>query len=173
MSELTLKAIEQLLDTKLDEKLDAKLEPITTNVRLIKTGLATLATSDELKPISTRLKTIEEILDKHTTAHNIWQTGVSPLFAAAVIQSILAAAEPLVHDPTRQLGLFLRVTQWSRPYHYRYANNPRGPLYFPSAFTMAASSSSADSGNSAKSGCSCSAPRPENKPTMTLNAASL
>ena len=48
MSELTLKAIEQLLDKKLDQKLDAKLKPIQS-------AMAKLATSEELRATERRV----------------------------------------------------------------------------------------------------------------------
>lgn len=67
MSEITLKAIEQLLDKKLDDKFDEKLKPIKDDISGIRTGLALLATSEELATVSTRLSTIGEILNQHTT----------------------------------------------------------------------------------------------------------
>jgi predicted nucleic acid-binding Zn-ribbon protein len=68
MSELTLKAIEQLLDTKLDEKL-----------KPLKTGMANLATSEELQSTNTRLTTIEGTLNNHTTALANLATDVNKL----------------------------------------------------------------------------------------------
>ena len=53
MSELTLKAVEQLLD--------AKLQPI-------KTGMAHLATSEELAEIKTDLAGMKTTLASHTTS---------------------------------------------------------------------------------------------------------
>lgn len=70
MSELTLKAIEQLLDKKLDENLKpirADISGLKTDVSGIRTGMALLATSEELGAVSTRLTTIEGILNQHTT----------------------------------------------------------------------------------------------------------
>ena len=67
MSEITLRAIEQLLDKTLDDKFDEKLKPIRTDISGIRTGLALLATSEELSNVSTRLTTIEGILNQHTT----------------------------------------------------------------------------------------------------------
>jgi ABC-type transporter Mla subunit MlaD len=61
MSELTLSAMEQLLDTKLDEKLDDKLQPV-------KDVIATLATSEELAGVTARLTAIEQTLTQHTSA---------------------------------------------------------------------------------------------------------
>jgi hypothetical protein len=53
MSELTLKAIEQLLIKEL---------------KPIKSGMAALATSEELGSVNTRLGTVETILNQHTVA---------------------------------------------------------------------------------------------------------
>ena len=56
MSELTLRSIEQLLDTRLD----LKLEPI-------KAGMAKLATRDELAVVSAKLDEVKATVDNHTT----------------------------------------------------------------------------------------------------------
>ena len=66
MSEVTLKAIEQMFDKKLDDKFDEKLKPIKADISGIRTGLTLLATSEELSSVSTRLTTIEGILNQHT-----------------------------------------------------------------------------------------------------------
>jgi hypothetical protein len=65
MSEITLEAIEQLLDKKLDDKFDEKLKPIRADLSGLKadftgirTGMALLATSEELSTVSTRLTVI-------------------------------------------------------------------------------------------------------------------
>src|ERR1022692_3602792 len=60
MSEITLKAIEQLLDKKLDDKLDEKLKPIMI-------GMAKLATQESINDLAARLTTVEGILNQHTT----------------------------------------------------------------------------------------------------------
>ena len=74
MPEITLKAIEQLLDQKLGDKFDDKLKPITadltdlkTDVTAIRAGMAHLATQEGLNDVAARLTTIEEILNHHTT----------------------------------------------------------------------------------------------------------
>ena len=68
MSELTLKAIEHLLDTKLDEKLDTKLQSIKAEVAAIKTGMTHLATREELAEIKTDLAEMKTTLASHTTS---------------------------------------------------------------------------------------------------------
>ncbi|MDR3642051.1 MAG: hypothetical protein P4L74_00285 [Candidatus Doudnabacteria bacterium] len=76
MSEVTIKAIEHLLDKKLDEKLDekldakfdAKLKPIQQGISAINTGMVNLATQESLNGIAGRLATIEEILNQHTSS---------------------------------------------------------------------------------------------------------
>jgi len=77
MSEITLKAIEQLLDKKFTEELKpiradisglkTDIFRVKTDVAGIRTGVALLATSEELGAVSTRLTTIEGILNNHTT----------------------------------------------------------------------------------------------------------
>jgi hypothetical protein len=77
MSEITLKAIEQLLDKKFTEELKpiradisglkTDISSVKTDVAGIRTGVALLATSEELDAVSTRLTTIEGILNNHTT----------------------------------------------------------------------------------------------------------
>jgi len=61
MSEITLKAIEQLLDKNLAQKFDEKLKPI-------RAGMAHLATQQSLNDMANRLITIEGILNQHSTA---------------------------------------------------------------------------------------------------------
>lgn len=56
MSELTLRAIEQLFDTRLD----LKLEPL-------KAGMAKLATREELAVVSAKVDEVKATVDSHTT----------------------------------------------------------------------------------------------------------
>ena len=68
MSEITLKAIEQLLDKKFSEELKpiradisglkTDIASVKTDVASTRTGVALLATSEELGVVSTRLTTI-------------------------------------------------------------------------------------------------------------------
>jgi hypothetical protein len=60
MSEVTLKAVEQLLD--------AKLQPITAEVAAIKTGMAHLATQESLDELTTTVAKIEKTVSDHTTS---------------------------------------------------------------------------------------------------------
>src|ERR1035438_3526356 len=84
MPEVTIKAIEQLLDKKLDEKLDAKLKFVASkgditsikgdisairgDVTAIRTGMVNLATQESLNELGGRLTTMEGILNQHTTS---------------------------------------------------------------------------------------------------------
>ena len=67
MSEITLKAIEQLLDKQLDTKFDEKLKPIKADISGMRTGLALLATQESVNDLAARLSTVEGILNQHTT----------------------------------------------------------------------------------------------------------
>ena len=60
MSELTLKAIEHLLDTK--------FQSIKAEIAAIKTGMTHLATSEELAEIKTDLAGMKTTLASHTTS---------------------------------------------------------------------------------------------------------
>ena len=72
MPELTLKALEHLLDKKLDEKLDAKLQPI-------KAVMANLATNEELQSINKTLAQHTQLLNRHTTLLDSLGTDVKTL----------------------------------------------------------------------------------------------
>ncbi len=64
MSEITLKAIEKLLD----EKFNKQISPIHGEIRGIKTGMSNLATNGELQAFSSRFDSIESTLTAHTAA---------------------------------------------------------------------------------------------------------
>ena len=92
MAEVTLKAIENLLDKKLDEKFDARLKPVndkletlstqvetvsvkqetlSTKVEAISTKLETVSTkleavSSKVETVSTKLEAVAETVSKHT-----------------------------------------------------------------------------------------------------------
>ena len=78
MSELTLTAIEQLLDKKLDENLKpiradisglkTDIASVKTDVAGIRTGIALLATSEELGAVSTDVAEIKKTMSSHTTS---------------------------------------------------------------------------------------------------------
>ena len=60
MSDLTLKAVEQLLD--------AKLQPIKAEVTAIKTGMAHLATQESVDELTKTVANIEKTVSGHTTS---------------------------------------------------------------------------------------------------------
>jgi len=65
MREITLKAIEEVLDVKLDEKLDAKLAPVNTKLSAIEETL-----SQHTTMLDGHAKDVKTLLDeKSVTAH--------------------------------------------------------------------------------------------------------
>lgn len=66
MSELTLTAIEQLLDKNL-KPIRADVASVKTDVAGIRTGIALLATCEELGAVSTDVAEIKKTVNSHTT----------------------------------------------------------------------------------------------------------
>ena len=91
MPEITLKAIERLLDKKLDEKLDAKLQPI-------KTVMADLATNEELQSINKALAQHTQLLNRHTT----------------MLDSLGTDVKTLLDEKTLTVHRFERLEHWAQ-----------------------------------------------------------
>ena len=98
MSELTLKAIEHLLDTKLDEKLDTKFQSIKAEIAAIKTGMTHLATSEELAEIKTDLAGMKTTLASHTTS----------------LDQLLTAKKNKADEKTVSADRFDRLEHWAQ-----------------------------------------------------------
>ena len=98
MSELTLKAIEHLLDNKLDQKLDTNLHSIKAEVTAIRTGMAHLATREELAEIKTDLAEMKTTLASHTTS----------------LDKLLTAKKNKADETTVSAARFDRLEHWAQ-----------------------------------------------------------
>lgn len=67
MSEFTLKAIEHLLDATL-QPITAEMAALRSDMGTLKSGVAKLATRDELAVVSSKLDDVKATVDSHTKA---------------------------------------------------------------------------------------------------------
>jgi uncharacterized phage infection (PIP) family protein YhgE len=98
MPELTLKAIEHLLDTKLNEKLDTKLQSVKAEVAAIKTGITHLATQDSVDELTKTAAKIEKTVSSHTTS----------------LDQLLTAKKNKVDEKTIFAARFDRLEHWAQ-----------------------------------------------------------
>ena len=98
MSELTLKAIEHLLDTKLNEKLDTKFQSIKAEVAAIKTGMAHLATQESVDDLTKTVAKIEKTVSSHTTS----------------LDKLLTAKKNKADENTVSADRFDRLEHWAQ-----------------------------------------------------------